>query len=221
MSVTLKLIRKAPVMEVQHRGTFDALVDAKGAGSIESDGGTIETPVAPGRHTLKVRDGRFSSRELSFEVTDGQDVSFRCHGRRIPPIWLASFVVPRWAQTPTGVAGAPRIERFPSHSAARTPKGRSRASGSRSSTSWEPSQQLSPPAPISAAGRPGGCPYRAVPRQATVASTRFHPVPLGGAGHRDIGVPDRDREQGAGCIRWSSAAQSGSPKTGARLRTDG
>ena len=96
MSATLKLTRKAPVMEVVHRGTFDVLVDGKGVGSIESDGDTIETPVAPGRHTLQVREGRYSSRELSCQVTDGQVISFRCHGRRITPIFLMSFVVPRW-----------------------------------------------------------------------------------------------------------------------------
>jgi hypothetical protein len=97
MSATVKLTRKAPVMEIQHRGTFDVVADGDRVGSIESDGDTFETPVASGRHTLKVRDGRYSSRELSFEVTDGQVISFRCHGRRIPPIWLASFVMPRWA----------------------------------------------------------------------------------------------------------------------------
>jgi hypothetical protein len=72
MSATLKLPRKAPVMEVIHRGTFDVLVDGKRVGSIESDGDTIETPVAPGRHTLQVREGRYSSRELSFQVTDAK-----------------------------------------------------------------------------------------------------------------------------------------------------
>jgi hypothetical protein len=78
VSATLKLTRKVPVMEVFHRGTFDVLVDGKGVGSIESDGDTFETPVAPGRHTLQVREGRYSSRELSFQVTDGQVISFRC-----------------------------------------------------------------------------------------------------------------------------------------------
>ncbi len=69
----------------------------KGAGSIESDGDTIETPAAAGCHTLQVRERRYSSRELSFQVTDGQVISFRCHGQRITPIFLLSFVVPRWA----------------------------------------------------------------------------------------------------------------------------
>jgi hypothetical protein len=34
MSATLKLTRKAPVMEVVHRGTFDVLVDGKGVASV-------------------------------------------------------------------------------------------------------------------------------------------------------------------------------------------
>ncbi len=89
--------RKSTRQELQHRGTFDVLVNGKRVGSIDSDGDTIETPVAPARHTLQVREGRYSSRELSFQVTDGQVISFRCHGRRIPPTWLVSFVVPRWA----------------------------------------------------------------------------------------------------------------------------
>jgi len=97
MSATLEMTRKAPVMEVVHRGTFDVLVDGKRVGSIESDGDITETPVAPGCHTLQVREIRYSSRELSFQVSNDQVFSFRCHGRRIQPIFLASLVVPRWA----------------------------------------------------------------------------------------------------------------------------
>lgn len=98
MSATLKLTRgaKVPVMEI-YRGTYDVLVDGRRVGSIESDGDTIETPVEPGCHTLQVRKIRYSSRELPFQVTDGQVINFRCHGRRIWPIWLASFVMPAWA----------------------------------------------------------------------------------------------------------------------------
>lgn len=70
MSATLEMTRKAPFMEIRRR-TFDVLVDSKGAGSFELHD-TFETPVAPGRHTLKVREGRYSSRKLAFQVTDGQ-----------------------------------------------------------------------------------------------------------------------------------------------------
>jgi hypothetical protein len=82
-------------MEIR-RGTFDVLVDGTCVGSFELHD-TFETRVAPGRHTLNVREGRYSSRHLSFQVTDGQVVSFNCHGRRIAPIFLASFVVPSLA----------------------------------------------------------------------------------------------------------------------------
>jgi hypothetical protein len=95
MSATLKLTRKAPVMEIR-RGTFDILVDAQRVGSFEVHD-TFEAPVEPGRHTLKIREGRYSSRELSFQVTDGQVVGFNCRGRRMMPIFLASFVRPSLA----------------------------------------------------------------------------------------------------------------------------
>ena len=112
MSATLNLTRKAPVVEIR-RGTFDVLVDGKRVGSIESDGDTIETPVAPGRHTLQVREGRYSSRELSFQVTHQLPVP------RTQDYADLSHVIRRaevGAQAPSGVAGAPRIERFLSHS---------------------------------------------------------------------------------------------------------
>jgi hypothetical protein len=95
VSATLKLTRSSPILQL-HRGTFDVLVDGKRVESIELHD-KIETSVAPGRHTLQIREGRYSSRELSFQVTDGQIISFRGHGGRIWPIWLASFVVPSLA----------------------------------------------------------------------------------------------------------------------------
>jgi hypothetical protein len=67
MPATLNLTRKATVMENQHGGTFDPLADSKGVGSPDLVGDTFETPVAPRRHTPKVRDGRSSSREHSFQ----------------------------------------------------------------------------------------------------------------------------------------------------------
>jgi hypothetical protein len=58
---------------------------------------TIEIPVEPGRHTLQVRNGRNSSRTQTFDATEGETVAFRCTGKRILPIFLASFVVPSLA----------------------------------------------------------------------------------------------------------------------------
>jgi len=93
---SLVLTRKPPLnLPEVRRGTFDVLVDGRLVGSYELHN-TFEAEVEPGNHTVKVRDGRFSSREFSFQVSDGQTVSFNCHGRRISPIFLASFIVPRW-----------------------------------------------------------------------------------------------------------------------------
>jgi hypothetical protein len=48
----------------------------------------------PGRHTLRIRKGRYSSREYSFDATDGETVSFRCHGAMVWPRYVASLVKP-------------------------------------------------------------------------------------------------------------------------------
>ena len=89
-----RVTRKPPLdLPEVRRGTFDVIVDGERVVSFGVHD-SFETPVAPGPHTLKIRNGRFSSQELSFQVTDGQVVSCNCHGRRITPIFLASSVVP-------------------------------------------------------------------------------------------------------------------------------
>jgi len=95
MSATLKLTHKAIGVEVR-RGPYDALVDGEGVGSVTMND-TIELPVEAGRHTLQVREGRKSSRVLTFDAAEGQVVAFRCGGKRFLPIFLASFVVPSLA----------------------------------------------------------------------------------------------------------------------------
>jgi len=92
MSATLRLTHKTIGVEVR-RGTYDAAVDGKHAGTLELNG-TIEIPVEPGRHTLQVRSGRNSSRTKTFDVAEGEIASFRCSGKSILPIFLLSFVVP-------------------------------------------------------------------------------------------------------------------------------
>src|SRR5215469_14768851 len=74
-------------------GTFDIGLDGTSAGSIEWDE-TVEVPVEPGRHTLRIRARRCSSLERSFEVGDGDTANFRCHGAMLWPRWAASFAVP-------------------------------------------------------------------------------------------------------------------------------
>jgi hypothetical protein len=92
VSATLTLSRTAFGMELR-RGTFDVLVDGRSAGSIEWNQ-TIELPIEPGRHTLQVRKGRYTSRDFSFDAADGEAVTFRCHGAGMWPRWLVSFAVP-------------------------------------------------------------------------------------------------------------------------------
>ncbi len=92
MSATLKVTHQAIGAEVR-RGTYDVVVDGERRGSVEMNG-TIEIPVAPGRHTLQVRSGRNSSSTQTFDATEGEIVAFRCTGKRFLPLFLASFVVP-------------------------------------------------------------------------------------------------------------------------------
>jgi hypothetical protein len=95
MSATLKLTRQGVGLELR-RGTFNILVDGKHVGSIELHD-TIETPVEPGHHTLQIHKGRYSSRDLTFNVADGEVANFRCHGAMVWPRYVASVVVPSLA----------------------------------------------------------------------------------------------------------------------------
>ena len=92
MSATLRLTRKGFGMELR-RGQFEISVDGKSVGSI-TYGETVETPLEPGRHTLRIQAGRYSSRDRSFDATDSEIVSFRCHGAMVWPRYVASLVKP-------------------------------------------------------------------------------------------------------------------------------
>jgi hypothetical protein len=95
MAATLMVTHKTIGVEVR-RGTFEVVLDGERVGSLEMNG-TFETPIEPGRHTLQVRSGRKSSGTKTFDAAEGETVSFRCSGKRILPIFLASFVVPSLA----------------------------------------------------------------------------------------------------------------------------
>lgn len=92
MSATLKLTREGIGMELR-RGTFDVLVDGRSVVSIELHD-TVEVPVDPGRHTIRIQAGRYSSQDHSFEVVDGEMVTFRLHGAMMWPRYVASIVKP-------------------------------------------------------------------------------------------------------------------------------
>jgi hypothetical protein len=95
MPATIKLTRRAIGVEVR-RGTFDVIVDGTQVTSIEMND-TIEMHVEPGRHTLQIRNGRNSSRTKTFDAAEGQVVAYRCNGKDILPLFLASFLVPSLA----------------------------------------------------------------------------------------------------------------------------
>jgi hypothetical protein len=95
MGATMKLTHKAIGVEVR-RGPYDIVADGQRAGSVQMND-AIEIPVEPGGHTLQVRNGRNSSRTQSFDATEGETIAFRCGGKRILPLFLASFIVPSLA----------------------------------------------------------------------------------------------------------------------------
>jgi hypothetical protein len=92
MGATLQLTHKAIGVEVR-RGAYDVVVDGRQVGTVEMNG-TVEIPVEAGSHALLVRNGRNASRTRHFSVGEGETVSFRCTGKRLLPIFLASFLVP-------------------------------------------------------------------------------------------------------------------------------
>jgi len=95
MSATLRLTHKTTGLEIR-RGTYEVVLDGERVGSVELND-TFETPVEPGRHALKLRSGRNSSRTKTFDAADGEIVSFRCGGKSILPVFLLSFAVPSLA----------------------------------------------------------------------------------------------------------------------------
>jgi hypothetical protein len=97
MSATLRLTHKSIGVEVR-RARYDILVDGTAAGSVAMNE-AIEIPIEAGRHTLKMRSGRNSSRTKTFDASDGEVVAFRCTGKNILPIFLLSFVLPSLAIT--------------------------------------------------------------------------------------------------------------------------
>lgn len=92
MSATLKLIREGVGIELR-RGTFDVLVDGRSVGSIERHD-AVEVPIDPGHHTVRIRAGRYSSQDHSFEASDGETITFRLHGAMMWPRYVASILKP-------------------------------------------------------------------------------------------------------------------------------
>lgn len=102
MPATLKVTHKAIGAEVR-RGAYDVVLDGERVGSVEMNH-TFETPIDPGRHSLRVRNGRNSSRTKDFDAAEGETLAFRCSGKGRLPIpgvgavaFLLSFPFPSLA----------------------------------------------------------------------------------------------------------------------------
>ena len=93
MPATLGLVRGTRALIELRRGTFDIVVDGRSVGTVEAHQ-TTDVAIEPGHHALKVTAGRYSSGTRSFDVGDGEVVTFRCSGARIWPIYFASLVKP-------------------------------------------------------------------------------------------------------------------------------
>jgi hypothetical protein len=92
MTTTLRLTRRWG--SVTDRGKWQILIDGAGVGSIAKSE-TVEIPIEPGRHTLRVkRSERFLSKERSFEADEDDIVSFRCRSLTLWPTYLAALVKP-------------------------------------------------------------------------------------------------------------------------------
>lgn len=76
------------------RSPFEIEVDGNSVGSMNKLRETLEIPVESGHHTLRMRSGRYSSHELSFDVADGEAVDFRTRGPLVWPIYVASIFKP-------------------------------------------------------------------------------------------------------------------------------
>lgn len=100
MAATLKLIRYWPFekQNVVGRHPYEIVLDGTVVGTVPAEE-TAELPIDSGHHTLRLKSGRRVSRERSFDATDGQTISFSCHGP-FGPIFLASFIKPDLAISP-------------------------------------------------------------------------------------------------------------------------
>jgi hypothetical protein len=93
MTATLQLTRTFGGV-TDGKGKWQILIDGTAVGSIDPKQ-TVELPVEPGHHTLRVeRSERFLSCERSFDGADEQVVSYSCHSQLLWPMYLAALIKP-------------------------------------------------------------------------------------------------------------------------------
>ena len=91
---TVRLSRKGwGSSHSRHARMWKVEVDGIAVGSISNET-TVEIPVEPGHHLLRVRSTRFLfSPEKPFDTAEGKVVGFSCHPRSLTPIILTRWLV--------------------------------------------------------------------------------------------------------------------------------
>ncbi|HEY1570938.1 MAG TPA: hypothetical protein VGG05_06325 [Pseudonocardiaceae bacterium] len=92
MAAILTMTRDGFGIEL-HRGRFDAMIDGNRVASLDWHD-TAEVSIDPGHDTLRIHAGRYSSRQHSFDVADGDSIAFQLHGANLWPVWAISLVKP-------------------------------------------------------------------------------------------------------------------------------
>jgi hypothetical protein len=93
MSATLRVTREGVGIELR-RGKFDVVVDGASAGALEARNDSVEIPIDPGNHALRIQAGRYGSPTRRFEAEDHEIVNFRTRGAVVWPLYVASIVKP-------------------------------------------------------------------------------------------------------------------------------
>ena len=86
---TLRLSRAWSGMFGGQGEAWDIAIDGTVVGAIANQE-TVDVGVDPGHHTLRLGRGRHISPQRSFDVADGDMVSFRCHAPRVGGTLLAA-----------------------------------------------------------------------------------------------------------------------------------
>jgi hypothetical protein len=76
-----------------YTGPYPVFVDDKQVGSVRSQE-TVDLPIETGRHTVRVGSGRHVSPTRSFEIAEGEMVSFWCRGAMLWPLYLVALFKP-------------------------------------------------------------------------------------------------------------------------------
>lgn len=93
-SATLRLVREGFGIELR-KGKFTVELDGAEVATLRHRHDSVELPVEPGSHTLRIRSGRYSSLRQSFDAAAGEIVMFRCYPAMVWLRYLASLLQPK------------------------------------------------------------------------------------------------------------------------------